>query len=127
MRHWQWNRRVLICDEATSSLDVTIETDHGAFWKSWKDTHGLSFIFICHNLALVQSFCDKCWLYDGKVVESRSRMISMSRRGVQKLVDAVFGKISTEESPAGQDYCDEELPFEATRRSRRILQARIFS
>ena len=36
-----------------------------------------------------------------------------------------MSKISTEESPAGQDCTamKAELPFEATRRSRRILQA----
>ena len=39
-----------------------------------------------------------------------------------------MSKISTEESPAGQDCTamKGELPFEATRRSRRILQAGFF-
>ena len=39
-----------------------------------------------------------------------------------------LSKISTEESPAGQDCTamKGELPFEATRRSRRILQAGFF-
>ena len=63
--------KVLICDEATSSLDVTIQKQIMELLEELKDTHGLSFIFICHNLALVQSFCDKVLvLYDGKVVES---------------------------------------------------------
>ena len=32
--------------------------------------NGLAYIFICHNLALVQMFCDRVLvLYDGKVVE----------------------------------------------------------
>ena len=36
-----------------------------------KEKNGLSFIFICHNLALVQMFCDRVLvLYEGKVVES---------------------------------------------------------
>ena len=51
--------KVLICDEATSSLDVTIQKQIMELLEELKDTHGLSFIFICHNLALVQSFCDK--------------------------------------------------------------------
>ena len=63
--------KVLICDEATSSLDVTIQKQIMELLEELKDTHGLSFIFICHNLALVQSFCDKVLvLNDGKVVES---------------------------------------------------------
>ena len=59
-----------------------------------KDTHGLSFIFICHNLALVQSFCDKVLvLYDGKVVESGKpdAIINEPKEAyTKKLVDAVF-------------------------------------
>ena len=59
-----------------------------------KDTHGLSFIFICHNLALVQSFCDKVMvLYDGKVVESGKpdNIINAPQEAyTKKLVDAVF-------------------------------------
>ena len=59
-----------------------------------KDTHGLSFIFICHNLALVQSFCDKVLvLYDGKVVESGKpdSIINEPKEAyTKKLVDAVF-------------------------------------
>ena len=59
-----------------------------------KDTHGLSFIFICHNLALVQSFCDKVLvLYDGKVVESGKPddIINEPKEAyTKKLVDAVF-------------------------------------
>ena len=51
--------KVLICDEATSALDVTIQKQIMELLEELKDTHGLSFIFICHNLALVQSFCDK--------------------------------------------------------------------
>lgn len=36
-----------------------------------KEKQGLSFIFICHNLALVQMFCDRVLvLCDGKVAES---------------------------------------------------------
>nr|WP_294667795.1 dipeptide/oligopeptide/nickel ABC transporter ATP-binding protein [uncultured Blautia sp.] len=63
--------KVLICDEATSALDVTIQQQIMELLQELKETQGLSFVFICHNLALVQMFCDKVLvLYDGKVVES---------------------------------------------------------
>ena len=59
-----------------------------------KDTHGLSFIFICHNLALVQSFCDKVLvLSEGKVVENGKPddIINEPQEAyTKKLVDAVF-------------------------------------
>lgn len=51
-----------------------------------------------------------------------NRVVPRSRNGYS------FDKINTEESPAGQDCTATkgELPFEATRRSRRILQAGFF-
>ena len=86
--------KVLICDEATSSLDVTIQKQIMELLEELKDTHGLSFIFICHNLALVQSFCAKVLvLYDGKVVESGkpADIINEPKEAyTKKLVDAVF-------------------------------------
>ena len=86
--------KVLICDEATSALDVTIQKQIMELLEELKDTHGLSFIFICHNLALVQSFCDKVLvLYDGKVVESGKPddVINEPKEAyTKKLVDAVF-------------------------------------
>ena len=86
--------KVLICDEATSALDVTIQKQIMELLEELKDTHGLSFIFICHNLALVQSFCDKVLvLYDGKVVESGKpdAIINEPKEAyTKKLVDAVF-------------------------------------
>ncbi len=62
---------ILICDEATSALDVTIQKQIMDLLQELKEKQGLSFIFICHNLALVQMFCDRVLvLYDGKVAES---------------------------------------------------------
>ncbi len=62
--------KILICDEATSALDVTIQEQIIALLKSLKESRGLSMIFICHNLALVQDFCDRVLVMDrGAVVE----------------------------------------------------------
>ena len=48
--------KLLICDEATSALDVTVQQQIMELLKSLKQENQLSFLFICHNLALVQSF-----------------------------------------------------------------------
>lgn len=62
--------RLLICDEATSALDVTVQQQIMELLKSLKQEHRLSFLFICHNLALVQSFCDRVLvMHEGKIVE----------------------------------------------------------
>lgn len=62
--------RLLICDEATSALDVTVQYQIVELLKALKQEGQLSYLFICHNLALVQSFCDRVLVMQtGKIVE----------------------------------------------------------
>ena len=64
--------RLLICDEATSSLDVTIQKEIVALLNELRSQHGseLSILFICHDIALVQQFCSRVLvLYKGRIVE----------------------------------------------------------
>lgn len=62
--------KLLICDEATSALDVTVQQQIMELLKNLKRENNLSFLFISHNLALVQSFCDRVMvMYEGKIVE----------------------------------------------------------
>lgn len=61
---------ILICDEATSALDVTVQKQILELLIELKQKENLSFLLICHDLALVQAFCDKVLvLYHGKTVE----------------------------------------------------------
>ncbi|MDO5411065.1 MAG: dipeptide/oligopeptide/nickel ABC transporter ATP-binding protein [Lachnospiraceae bacterium] len=62
---------ILILDEATSALDVTVQKQILDLLQELQKKRGLSYLFICHNLALVQEFCDEIIvMYDGKIVES---------------------------------------------------------
>ena len=62
--------KVLICDEATSALDVTIQKQIMELLMKLKKENQLSFLFICHDLALVQLFCDRVIvMHDGHVEE----------------------------------------------------------
>ena len=61
--------RVLIFDEATSALDVTVQKQIIELLQQLQKEKKLAYLFICHNLALVQQFCDRVVvLYDGKIV-----------------------------------------------------------
>ncbi len=62
--------RILICDEITSALDVTAQKKILELLLTLKQEEKLSFVFISHDLALVQAFCDRVLvLYQGKVME----------------------------------------------------------
>ena len=63
--------RILICDEAASALDVTVQKQLMDLLQTLKAQHGLSILFISHNLALMQDFCDRILIMKkGRIVES---------------------------------------------------------
>ncbi|MBS4749810.1 ABC transporter ATP-binding protein [Carnobacteriaceae bacterium zg-ZUI78] len=49
---------LLVCDEITSALDVTIQADIMTLLKKIKQERETTFLFISHDLALVSDFCD---------------------------------------------------------------------
>ncbi|MBP7089078.1 MAG: ABC transporter ATP-binding protein [Candidatus Omnitrophica bacterium] len=62
--------KILIADEPTSSLDVTIESQIVNLFKDLKEQLNLTIIFITHNLDLVKALCDRVVvLYQGRVLE----------------------------------------------------------
>ena len=62
--------QILICDEATSALDVTIQKQIMDLLDELRKEKKLTILFICHNLALVQSFCERILVMkEGKIVE----------------------------------------------------------
>lgn len=64
------NPSVLICDEATSALDVTVQKQIVELLIRLKQSGSLSFLLICHDLALVQRLCDTVLvLQHGRAVE----------------------------------------------------------
>ena len=62
--------KVLILDEATSALDVTVEEEVLNLLTKIKEEMDISSLFICHDIALVQNFCDRVLvMYQGRIVE----------------------------------------------------------
>ena len=65
--------RLLILDEPTTALDVTVEAAVVALVKDLGRKYGTSMLFISHNLGLVLETCDRiCVMYSGEAVETGS-------------------------------------------------------
>ena len=63
--------KVLIADEATTSLDATIQYQYLQLLKEIQRETGLAIVFITHDFGIVAKMCDKVIvMYAGRVVES---------------------------------------------------------
>lgn len=64
---------LLILDEPTTALDVTVEAGIVDLVKDLGKKYGTSMLFISHNLGLVLDTCDRlCVMYSGEAVETGS-------------------------------------------------------
>jgi oligopeptide/dipeptide ABC transporter ATP-binding protein len=62
--------RLLIADEPTTSLDLTIQAQYLALLKELQQRHRLAMIFVTHNLGIVARMCDRvAVMYAGRIVE----------------------------------------------------------
>ena len=65
--------RIIIADEPTTNLDVTIQLQYLNLLKELQRASGVALIFVTHNLGIVAKMCDRVGvMYAGKIVEMQS-------------------------------------------------------
>jgi peptide/nickel transport system ATP-binding protein len=68
------NPKLLIADEPTTALDVTIQAQVLELMKKLKAQYGMSMIMITHDMGIVAETCDRvAIMYAGEIVESGSK------------------------------------------------------
>jgi len=64
------NPRLIVCDEPTSALDVTIQAQILNLLQDLQDQHGLTYLFITHNIAVVSWMAHRmAVMHEGRIVE----------------------------------------------------------
>lgn len=64
---------ILIADEPTTALDVTVQKEIILLLKSLQKETGMSVVFISHDLSLISEICNRVLvMYKGKIVEQGS-------------------------------------------------------
>lgn len=131
--------KLIIADEPTTSLDVTIQAQYLNLLKSLQEEFGVSLIFITHNLGIVAKMCHNvAVMYAGKIVErapvrvifdhakhpyTRALIESLPKLGTKKELTAIPGQPPNlanlrkgcsfaPRCTVKQPQCDEEEPSE---------------
>ncbi len=85
--------RLLIADEPTTSLDLTIQAQYLGLLKELQQRHRFAMIFVTHNLGIVARTCDRvAVMYAGRIVEAgpvRTIFTSPAHPYTQALLESI--------------------------------------
>jgi peptide/nickel transport system ATP-binding protein len=93
--------KLIIADEPTTALDVTVQKQILRLIKAMQARHGTALLFVTHDLGVVSKVCDTLSvLYAGKVVEE-ARMRRFFQRPVHPYSAALLAATPTYTDPDG--------------------------
>ncbi|MBN1943396.1 MAG: ATP-binding cassette domain-containing protein [Phycisphaerae bacterium] len=100
------NPDFIVCDEPVSALDVSIQAQILNLLSDLQDELGLSYLFIAHNLAVVEHFADDvAVMYLGRIVEVARKEIVLGQTGrlQHPYTEALLSAVPVAQPGAGKD------------------------
>ncbi len=102
--------RVIIADEPTTSLDVTIQAQYLRLLREIQEETNLAVIFITHDFGIVAKMCDRVMvMYAGRVVE-RGPVRAIFNHPSHPYTQALLNSVPTMEERADRLYSIEGQP-----------------
>jgi oligopeptide/dipeptide ABC transporter ATP-binding protein len=92
--------RLIIADEPTTNLDVTIQAQYLDLLRELQERTGVAIIFVTHNLGIVARMCDKlAVMYAGRIVEAGSvrQLFNSARHPYTKALLGSMPKLGSKE------------------------------
>lgn len=87
------NPKVIVCDEAVSALDVSIQAQVLKLMNKLKEERGLTYIFISHDLSVIEYISDRIVvMYLGKIMEVADAK-ELYRKAVHPYTQALLSAI----------------------------------
>jgi len=110
------NPKVLIADEPTTALDVTVQKEIIELLLQIRNSEGLSIIFISHDLSLVSEIADKLIvMYKGEIVEQgkSAKIFKSPTKDYTKglLYSRPNNKVKLRKLPTVNDYINNSVDF----------------
>ena len=98
--------KFVVCDEPVSALDVSIQAQILNLMKELQEKHGLTYLFITHDLSVVNHFSDDiAVMYLGKLIE-KAPAEELFARPVHPYTRALLSAIPIPDiDKSGREFC----------------------
>jgi len=120
------NPKLLIADEPTTALDVTVQKEIMELLKSLQKKYQMSILFISHNLAIVKQLADRVLvMHEGRIVESENSNVLFQSPKHNYTKGLLFARpeigVRLERLPTIKDYSNSMFKSKKTSSSKRSI------